>query len=122
MTAPTTPSVIHNLFMTTPSQDKYGPLGRQKSLHLSLHAAAGVSGDEPLNVRYRHLVEISRNGLLQRAGGHGEFQRGFQIASAHEPVDQPCGEAVAAANPVNHAHGVALALKEGRCRGVIEHG
>ena len=41
------------------------------------------------------------------------FKRGFQIAPAHEPVDQACSEAVAAADPVNQAHGVALALKEG---------
>ena len=60
----------------------------------------------------RDAVEISWNRLFQCARRYREPERRVGIAPREGAVDQARGEAVAAADPIDEAHDVALALIE----------
>ena len=89
---------------------------------LPLNSSARIARREPIHVRYRHSIEITRNRLLQRAGGHGKAQRPQCVTAAEPAEDQSRRKAVAAANPIDEAHDVALAFVERALGRVEEHG
>src|SRR6185503_19518176 len=75
-----------------------------------------VAAGERVDLGHRGAVEVAGNGLLQRARGDGEAQRRVERAAVEQRVDETGGEAVAAADAVDQAHHVALALVQGRGR------
>src|ERR1700694_5076281 len=83
-----------------------------RAIVLALHPAGGVSLYQSIDLGNRHPVEITGNGLLERAGRHGEPQRRFGIPPGHWAVDKAGGEPVPPANPIADPHVVALAVKE----------
>src|SRR5688572_6990186 len=88
---------------------------------LPLHAPRRVAGREPLDLGHAHAVEITRDGLLQRARRDREPERGVRALAGDQTVDQPGGEAVAGADPIDDPHAVALTLGECRRLRVPQH-
>ncbi len=71
---------------------------------LSLHASAPVSDRQPIDLIYRHAVEVPRNGVLERARSHRKPQRVVRRSPRHQPIDQPRRKTVAPADPIDQAN------------------
>src|SRR5688572_13671385 len=87
-------------------------------LSLSLHAAGGVARRQAIHLLHGDAVEVTGNGVLERARGNRKAERRFRQSTGDEPVNQPRGEAVATADPIDDAHVVGLASVKRRRSGV----
>src|SRR5688572_8646793 len=59
------------------------------------HSSRRIPTDKPIDFLGGHAVEISRHGLLQRAGRDGESECVLGGPARDQAVDEPAGEAVA---------------------------
>src|SRR6267378_4479982 len=68
---------------------------------LPLHPPRPVALQQTLHFVHAEPVEVPRNRMFEARGRHRELQRFLMAAQRLQPVNQPAGEAVAAADPVH---------------------